>query len=359
MTWLRRISASAAWISGLHRRRFARVASKSSGAAGVSRARSSRWVGRSSGAPTRATSLLPAPAVAVLGVPEGDPGPAGFDLGLEEVGLVRLADVHELLGGPDGVVVHAGEVAVDGDQALRGDDLEVAGADAVQDPEPLGVGLKAGGGRLLGELRPAEPELPTGDDLLLDESAHQFAGGRPAPGDDPSGRGLRLAEGADLLLDVADGGVRVEPCLERAAEGGVDLGGGLPEGGIPREGQPLEVGEAREGREASYRGRRPGRRRGRHRIREGGGERRVQRAPPRCGTTCRGPVPGRPSALGRPGAGPSREAEHRRQASQRRPDPAGVDERRVGRLRPARRDGRGHRSLPARLAESARSDIEG
>jgi hypothetical protein len=78
---------------------------------------------------------------------------------LEQVGLVGLADVDELLGGPHGVLVDPDQLALDLDQPLGGDDREVGDTDAVQDSEPLDLGLPLGGVGLLGELGAAEPEL--------------------------------------------------------------------------------------------------------------------------------------------------------------------------------------------------------
>ena len=37
---------------------------------------------------------------------------------------------------------------------------------------------------------------------------------RQVAGDDAPGRGLRLAKGPNLFLDITNGGVRIQPCLE-------------------------------------------------------------------------------------------------------------------------------------------------
>ena len=170
MIWLRRISDRAAWISGL---RCEQV-----GQSGVEVERRSRRVERPiverGRAQLRSTDhgdqVLPASPVVVLRVPERHASPASLDLGLEQVGLIGLAYVDELFCGPHGVVVELDQLAMDLDEPLGGEDLEEADADTIQDAEGLRLGLPACGVGFLREFGPAEPELATGDELLLDVS---------------------------------------------------------------------------------------------------------------------------------------------------------------------------------------------
>ena len=90
-------------------------------------------------------------------------------------------------------------------------------------------GLPAGGVGLLGELGPAEPELARGHDLPLDEAADVVARRRLALDGESVGRRLRLRERPDLVLDIADRRVGIEPGLVRPAQRGLELGGGLLE----------------------------------------------------------------------------------------------------------------------------------
>ena len=103
---------------------------------------------------------------------------------------------------------------MDRDQTLGRDDLEEANPHVVQDAEPLGLGLEARRICLLGEFLSAEPEIVPCDDLLPDESAHEVARRGLALGDKPLACRRHLAERPDLILGIADGGIRVEPRLE-------------------------------------------------------------------------------------------------------------------------------------------------
>ena len=107
---------------------------------------------------------------------------------------------------------------------------------------------------LLGELGPAEPQLAGGHDLPLDEAADVVARRRLAPDGEPAGGRLRFRERADLILDVADSRVGIEPGLARAVQRGLELRGGLLERRIALERDPLEVGQADRGHHAAFAG---------------------------------------------------------------------------------------------------------
>jgi hypothetical protein len=112
---------------------------------------------------------LPIAPQVVLGIPQGHAGAAAFDPRLEQIGLVRLADIAEVFGGLHGVIVEPDELAMNLDQALGGHGLEIRDPNAIEHPHLLGDGLPAGGAGFLGELGAAEPELAGCDNLLLDE----------------------------------------------------------------------------------------------------------------------------------------------------------------------------------------------
>ena len=190
---------------------------------------------------------LPATAVSILRIPQGDTGPPRLDPGLEQVGLVRLADVAQVVGRLHRLVVQPGQLTADPKQSLRGQDLEILAADTVDHPELLRHRLPLRRVGLLGELGPAEPELARGDDLLLEEAALELAGTGLTRGDEPVTRRLRLAKGTDRFSDVTDERVRVQSRLVRPALRGLELRQCLRQRRVAREGDALEFGQGRAG----------------------------------------------------------------------------------------------------------------
>ena len=68
---------------------------------------------------------------------DGERGLVGFDLRLQDVGLIGLADVEKLAGGFDGVLRESAEFAADFEHFLRGERLVVGDAHAIFDAQAL------------------------------------------------------------------------------------------------------------------------------------------------------------------------------------------------------------------------------
>lgn len=164
---------------------------------------------------------------------DGERGLIGFDLGLEDVGLVSLADIEKLARGCDGVLGEGAEFGARFDHFLRGERLVERDADAVGDAQALfggfGLGLIAFGG----ENFAGEGEFAAENYVLLDVDAL-----------------LAAAEGAsaNFFAEVADGGIGEQAGLKRASGGGADAGLGLGESGIIGESDLKELVESEGGR---------------------------------------------------------------------------------------------------------------
>ena len=117
--------------------------------------------------------VLPEPG---FGIADCDPGLGSLDLGLEEVLLVRLAQIEKLLGGLHGLLGVFRQQTFVLDRQLGREDVEVRGGQPVDHLQPLRLGLDLREFGLLLILLPAEPELPAGHDLLLEGEE------RPLPG---------------------------------------------------------------------------------------------------------------------------------------------------------------------------------
>ncbi len=172
--------------------------------------------------------LLPGRRVLSAGVGQGDALLAGFDPGLEQVGLVRGADVQQFIRRLDGVFGNGEEVRLHVEEALHRQQLVKADADAVENSVPLGEGLGFRLRNLLRTFRPVESQFAAGDNRLVDEKALHFAGA--------AGR-------TDEVALVADGRVGVQARLDGPTTGRLDPCGGLSEGGVALNSQLFQFGK--------------------------------------------------------------------------------------------------------------------
>ena len=155
-----------------------------------------------------------------LGSPNRDPSLGSLDLGLERVLLVRLAQVEQLLGDLLGFLGVLSQQTFVLDRPLGREDVEVRGGQPVHHLQPLGVCLDLRQFGFLLVLLPAESELPSGHDLLLEREECPLSG-PPC--------------GSDLLADDTGGGVERETGLEGLAAGRIDVRRGLDERRVVRE----------------------------------------------------------------------------------------------------------------------------
>ena len=167
-----------------------------------------------------------------LSVDEVDLGLLGFDLGLEDVGGICLADVAKLVGGGGGVLGKAEQSLAEDDGGLRGKGAVEGLVEVVADAEMLLRRGETVAGGLLAVDVAAEAELAAEDDGLREEGSLLAAA---------------VLAAADVFAGVADRGVWWQAGLAGLARRSADEGIGFSECGIGVVGPGFKPGEGERG----------------------------------------------------------------------------------------------------------------